>query len=43
MKVELNASKVKLETLNNFCIENGFEIEIRNRTPYLQVLEVIGS
>lgn len=43
MKIELDASKVKLETLNNFCIENDFEIEIRAGTPYLQVLEVIES
>lgn len=41
MKIEIDVSNTKLETLNNFCIENGFEIEIRNQTPYLQVLEVI--
>ena len=41
MKFKKDVTNVSLQDLNNFCIETGFEIVIRNKKVYLQLLEVI--
>lgn len=40
MKYEKDVTNISIIELNNFCVQNDFEIEIRDKKVYLQLLEV---
>jgi len=40
MKLEKNVSDWKLIDLNNLCVEQGWEVEVRAGRAYLQIVEV---